>query len=354
MVNITLAGGGQFEELGNYARLRRIGDQVFVAGTTAVEPSGRLHAPGDTYAQTRFVLDRIRRLLDECGSSLADVVLTRSYLTDLANAASFLRAHGEVFGGVRPVATAVQAGLTMPGMMIEIEVQALVRDRDFTGTVTIIGGHGRIALQTAPLLVADGYAVRAVIRNPEHGDEVRRTGAEPVVADVERLDVNGLAELLRGSGAVVFAAGAGGRSPDRTRAVDRDAAIRSMTAAEAAGIDRFVMLSYFGAGLDHGVDTDSFRAYAEAKAAADTHLRGTGLAWTVLGPGWLTDDPATGAIEVGTDPGIEIGNVSRADVAAVIAATLKRPGLERKTVEFNNGPTPISEALDRVTPSAGR
>jgi enamine deaminase RidA (YjgF/YER057c/UK114 family) len=129
VVDITLAGGGRFEELGGYARLRRIGDQVFVAGTTAVEPSGRLHAPGDTYAQTRYALARIADLLEECGSCLADVVLTRSYLSDLGGAASYVRAHGEVFAEIRPVATAVQAGLTVPGMMVEIEVQALVHER---------------------------------------------------------------------------------------------------------------------------------------------------------------------------------------------------------------------------------
>lgn len=129
MVDITLAGGGRFEELGGYARLRRVGDQIYVAGTTAIEPSGRLHSPGDTYAQTRYVLARIAELLDESGSCLADVVLTRSYLADLSEAAQFVRAHGEVFADVRPVATAVQAGLTMPGLMVEIEVQALVRKR---------------------------------------------------------------------------------------------------------------------------------------------------------------------------------------------------------------------------------
>jgi len=130
MTDITLAGGGRFEEAGGYARLRRVGDHVFVAGTTAVEPSGRLHAPGDTYAQTRYTLARIASLLEQAGASLDDVVVTRSYLTDLSRAADFVRAHGEVFAGIQPVATAVQAGLSVPGMMVEIEAQAIVRERD--------------------------------------------------------------------------------------------------------------------------------------------------------------------------------------------------------------------------------
>lgn len=130
MVDITLSGGGRFEELGGYARLRRVGPHVFVAGTTAVEPSGRLHAPGDTYAQTKYVLSRIAELLEECGAALDDVVLTRSFLADVGQASHFVRAHGQVFADIRPVATAVQAGLTVPGMMVEIEVQALVRESD--------------------------------------------------------------------------------------------------------------------------------------------------------------------------------------------------------------------------------
>ncbi|MFO7190798.1 MAG: Rid family hydrolase [Thermocrispum agreste] len=130
MIDLTLSGGGRFEAAGNYARLRRVGDHVFVAGTTAVEPSGRLHAPGDTYAQTRFVFDRIARLLDEAGATMADVVRTRAYLSDLSQAGEYVRAHGEVFAGIQPVATAVQSGLTMPGMMVEIEVDAIVRPRE--------------------------------------------------------------------------------------------------------------------------------------------------------------------------------------------------------------------------------
>lgn len=126
MSNLILSGGGRFEEAGGYSRLRRVGDLVLVAGTTAVEPSGRLHAPGDTYAQTRYVLDRVAALLEEAGTSLGDVVRTRAYLADIGTAGEFARAHGEVFAAIRPVCTAVEAGLTTPGMMVEIELDAIV------------------------------------------------------------------------------------------------------------------------------------------------------------------------------------------------------------------------------------
>jgi enamine deaminase RidA (YjgF/YER057c/UK114 family) len=127
-VQRTVHGGGRFETIGSYSRARRVGAHVFVAGTTAIEPSGRLHAPGDTYAQTRFVLDRIAKALAETGASLTDVVRTMAYLTDMATAGEFVRAHGEVFAGIEPVSTAVGAVLTTPGMMVEIEVQAIVAD----------------------------------------------------------------------------------------------------------------------------------------------------------------------------------------------------------------------------------
>ena len=130
MIDITLSGGGRFEAAGSYARLRRVGDLVFVAGTTAVEPSGRLHAPHDTYAQTTYVLERIAALLEEAGSGMADVVRTRAYLADIEQAGAYVRAHGAAFEGILPVATAVQAGLTVPGMMVEIEVEAIVRATD--------------------------------------------------------------------------------------------------------------------------------------------------------------------------------------------------------------------------------
>ncbi|WP_310961256.1 Rid family hydrolase [Nocardioides terrisoli] len=127
-IDQAVQGHGRFEKLGGYARVRRVGAMVYVAGTTAIEPSGRLHAPNDTYAQTRFTLDRIAAALSEVGADIAHVVRTRAYLYDLGTAADFARAHGEVFASILPVTTAVQAGLTTPGMMVEIEVEAIVRD----------------------------------------------------------------------------------------------------------------------------------------------------------------------------------------------------------------------------------
>lgn len=209
--------------------------------------------------------------------------------------------------------------------------------------IVIVGGHGKIALLLAPLLAEQDHSVTALIRNPDHAREVEAAGATPVVADVEQLDTAGIAEVISGHDAIVWTAGAGGGNPERTRAVDQDAAIRSMDAAVEAGVQRYVMVSYCGAGPDHGVDPSSpFFAYAEAKAKADEHLRGTDLDWTVLGPSGLTLEPASGSIQVGREGS---GSVSRENVARVIAEALDANGTVGRTVEFHDGSTPIAEAL---------
>lgn len=213
--------------------------------------------------------------------------------------------------------------------------------------ILIFGGHGRIALLLAPLLVGRGDEVTAVIRNPDHIADVEKSGAQALVADVETLSTEGMAEIIRDHDAVVWSAGAGGGAPERTYAIDRDAAIRSMDAAASAGVGRYVMVSWLGSKADHGVpESDGFFAYADAKWAADEHLRGTTLDGTVLAPGTLTFDEPTGRIQIDPDGR---GEVSRADVAAVIAASLVEPCTFGRTIRFGNGSAegavPISAAL---------
>ena len=211
----------------------------------------------------------------------------------------------------------------------------------------IIGGHGKVALVLAQLLKTGGNDVTSIFRNPDHTDDVENTGASPVVADVEQLSVAQLADLLEGQDAVVWSAGAGGGSPERTYAVDRDAAIRAMDAAVMAGAKRFVMVSYFGAGQDHGVpEDDPFHAYAQAKADADDHLRASSLDWTVVGPGALTEDEATGRIDVSAGERDGEHRTSRANVALVVAAVLDDPSTIGKTIEFSDGGTLIADALE--------
>ncbi len=211
--------------------------------------------------------------------------------------------------------------------------------------VTIIGGHGKIALLLAPMLVEAGHQVTSVVRDPRHVPDVEATGATAAVSSVEDADVESLAAMLSGQDAVVWSAGAGGGDPARTDAVDRDAAIRSMEAARAAGVTRYVMVSFSGSSPEVLVPADNpFRRYQDAKIAADDHLRGTDLDWTILGPGTLTLEPGTGSVN--PDARFRDGDVtSRELVAQVAVAVLEDPRASRRTLVFGDGDVPIDAWL---------
>jgi uncharacterized protein YbjT (DUF2867 family) len=203
--------------------------------------------------------------------------------------------------------------------------------------VAIIGGHGQVALRLSRLLTERGHQVTSLFRNPEQTDDVR---------DVEESSADEIARRMGGHDALVWSAGAGGGNPARTYAVDRDAAIRSMDAAGQAGVGRYIMVSYLGAGLQHGVpEDDPFFAYAEAKAAADDYLRKTELDWTILGPGRLTLEEPSGRIAVGPDVEKAGRNTSRGNVALVAVAVMGEPQTIGMTIAFVDGEMPIEKAI---------
>lgn len=217
--------------------------------------------------------------------------------------------------------------------------------------IVIIGGHGKVALLAAPKLSAAGYRVDSIIRNPDHAGSVRAAGGHPVELDIESADVDAMTDVFEGASAVVFSAGAGGGNPQRTRAVDYEAATRAMQAAEQAGVKRFVMVSYAGADKAvHQLDpTDSFYPYAKAKHDADAKLRESALDWTILGPALLTLEPATSKIQradtAGTDWSEDKQVTSRDNVAEVITHVISTGAATRQTVDFYDGDTPIAEAI---------
>ncbi len=211
--------------------------------------------------------------------------------------------------------------------------------------VTIFGGHGKIALLLAPLLVEAGHEVTSVVRNPDHVADVEATGATALVSSVEDADEATLVKQLTGQAAVIWAAGAGGGDPDRTYAVDRDAAIRSMDAAATAGVDRYVMVSFSGSTPDSLVPEDNpFRHYQDAKIAADEHLRDSSLTWTILAPGTLTLEPGGAAV----NPDASFGDgdtTSRELVAQVAVAVLPDTRSYGRTLVFGDGDVPIDDWL---------
>ena len=127
----TFKSGGRLEGIGSYSRAKRVGPFVYIAGTTAIEPSGKLHAPGNAYAQSVYILGRIEDALRAVGAELRHVVRTRAYLTNLSeHGPGFIRAHGETFKDIDPVSCGVECGLNQPGMVVEIEADAVIHDPD--------------------------------------------------------------------------------------------------------------------------------------------------------------------------------------------------------------------------------
>ena len=213
--------------------------------------------------------------------------------------------------------------------------------------IIIAGGHGKIALLLSELLAQAGHTPVALIRNPDHEADVRAHGAEPLLLDLEKSDVSSLVDALRGSDAVVFAAGAGPDSgPARKLTVDRDGAILLATAAHTAGVPRVVVISAIGSDDFDPDSDDEFQIYLRAKSEADAAVRALDLDWTIVRPGGLTDEPGTGLVEAAAV--VERGSIPRADVAAVIAGLLGSGQAIRSQFEVVSGSVPIDSALAGV------
>ena len=212
--------------------------------------------------------------------------------------------------------------------------------------VAIAGGHGQIALRLAKVLSQRGDEAVALIRNPDHAEDVREAGAEPVVADLEHASEGDVAQAIAGSDAVVFAAGAGpGSGPARKDTMDYGGAVKLIAAAKQAGVPRYVIVSSMGANPDAPAD-DTFSVYLRAKGRADDAVRASGLDWTVVRPGGLTNDAGTGRVNLGENA--PRGQVARDDVAAVLAAVLDSPSTIGRTVDLIGGDTPITEAVAAI------
>ena len=208
--------------------------------------------------------------------------------------------------------------------------------------VAIAGGHGKIALRLTRLLDARGDDVRSLIRRPEHAEEIGDAGGKPVLCDLESTSDDDVADAVNSVDAVVFAAGAGpGSGEERKWTMDYGGAVKLIAAARTNSVDRYLMVSSMGANPD--AEGDGFAVYLRAKGKADAELQASGLAYTIVRPSGLTDDPDTGRVKLGERVGR--GQIPRDDVAALIAASLGAANTIGKTFEAISGDIPIEEAI---------
>jgi uncharacterized protein YbjT (DUF2867 family) len=210
--------------------------------------------------------------------------------------------------------------------------------------VLVAGGHGQVALRLLGLLARHGHRGRGLIRNADHAADLQAVGAEPVLCDLEHDDPR---PHIGPAQAIVFAAGAGpGSGPERKRTVDLGAAVKLIDAASELGVARYVMVSAMGT---HDVEhaPEAMRPYLQAKREADEALMASGLDWTIVRPGRLTDAPGTGTVDLARALGRR-GEITRDDTALVVLETLERPNTYRVAFDALEGPTPVGPALDAL------
>jgi uncharacterized protein YbjT (DUF2867 family) len=214
--------------------------------------------------------------------------------------------------------------------------------------VLVAGAHGKTARRLVRMLAEDGHEVRGLVRKEDQLPDVEADGAEPVLVNLEEEEVEGaVGEAVEGCDAIIFAAGAGpGSGAARKETMDYGGAVKLVEAAEKHGVRRYVMLSSMGAG-DPGGGSEAMRPYLIAKARADERLQESGLDYTIIRPGSLTDEEGTGRIEAAQSLGRR-GEISRDDVARTFADALEVENTYRKTFEILAGDTPIRETLQRI------
>jgi uncharacterized protein YbjT (DUF2867 family) len=212
--------------------------------------------------------------------------------------------------------------------------------------VVVAGGHGQIARRLLRLLARSNHSGRGLIRNPAHAADLERDGAEPIVCDLETdADVR---PHLRGADALVFAAGAGpGSGAARKRTMDLGGALKCIEAARDAGVERFLMVSAMAPAQI--APDDPMRPYWEAKIEADEALRASDLAWTIVRPGRLTNEPGTGLVDIAPDLGRR-GSVPRDDVALVLYHCLTLPAAIGVGFDLLEGRHSVESALRSLTP----
>jgi uncharacterized protein YbjT (DUF2867 family) len=206
--------------------------------------------------------------------------------------------------------------------------------------VLIVGANGKVGtILSGKMWAANGFSPIALIRDARQQTKFTALGVPSAVGDLEE----GLLEFLPGLDTVVFTAGSGARTgPDKTIDVDQNASIRLMDDCKQAGVQRFVMVSAIGA--DPLSNSPLIQNYLRAKGTADEHLRSSGLGYTILAPGTLLNEAATGRIQAAEELGCH-GTLPREDLAQSIIEVLGNYNTIGKTIQVISGKDPIKSAL---------
>jgi uncharacterized protein YbjT (DUF2867 family) len=207
----------------------------------------------------------------------------------------------------------------------------------------ILGATGAVGGRLAGLLVERGAEVTGLVRTRDQEKSLEDRGIRSILGDLSTLTIDDLAAAFVGQDVVVYSAGSNGGDRDVTDAIDGDGVDRAATAAERAGVRRFVLVSVMPESWRERDLEDDVEYYFAVKKRAEVALTGRDLDWLILRPSLLTDDEGQGRISLG--PAQLHRSISREDVAATLAEIVHQPGLRRRILEVDQGETPIVEAV---------
>ncbi|KES06216.1 hypothetical protein BU52_15900 [Streptomyces toyocaensis] len=208
-------------------------------------------------------------------------------------------------------------------------------------TITVLGASGATGRLVVEQLLSLGHSVRGAVRKPEKAAKSAVGGVDLVALDLAAPD-HRFAEVFAATEIVVNAAASRSMSRRQADLIDRQGIIAAVDAAAAAGVKRWIQVSMMGSG-DPARLPGYLRATGQAKGAADVHLAASGMTWTVIRPPWLTDGAATGRITVGEQ--VPEGSLARADLAAVVVASLDVATTHNTCFEVSGGGRPVRESL---------
>src|SRR5690554_4627835 len=210
--------------------------------------------------------------------------------------------------------------------------------------VFIAGANGQIGQHLLQEMANSDHEARALVRHPDQGPELQKLGAtDTVLGDLE----HDCSEAMRGCDAVIFTAGSGPHTgPDKTIDVDQDGAIRLVDTAKAMGIKRFIMVSSMRA-EEPEKGPEKLQHYLRAKRNADEHLKNSGLNYTIVRPGRLTNDDGTGKVAV-SERLASFAEIPRQDVARVLLAVLDSDNTDNRVFDVVSGDTPVVDAVAKL------